>query len=79
MTDQLTFVRNQMLPPQEPPIREAGVVKWLRENLFSGPLNSVLTILGLLALYWVLSNALPWLLPALITYSNTLPLISIMP
>ncbi|MBT9245528.1 amino acid ABC transporter permease [Gemmobacter fulvus] len=62
MQEHISYVRSQMLPPLDPPAGEKGAVKWLRENLFSGPLNSVLTILGLLALYWVLSNALPWLL-----------------
>lgn len=62
MQEHISYVRGQMLPPLDPPAGEKGAVKWLRENLFSGPLNSVLTILGLLALYWVLSNALPWLL-----------------
>ena len=33
------FVRTEMLPPQAPPLTERGVVKWLRENLFSGSLN----------------------------------------
>lgn len=62
MTDQITFVRSQMLPPQEPPAREAGAVKWLRENLFSGPLNSALTILGLAVIAWLALHIIPWLL-----------------
>lgn len=62
MTDQLTFVRNQMLPPQEPPIREAGVVKWLRENLFSGPLNTILSVAGFAIILWLAANIIPWLL-----------------
>lgn len=62
MTDQLTFVRNQMLPPQEPPIREAGVVKWLRENLFSGPLNTILSVVGFAIILWLAANIIPWLL-----------------
>ena len=34
--------------PQPPPLTERGAVKWLRENLFSGPLNIVLTVVGAL-------------------------------
>lgn len=49
-----------MLPPQSPPLREAGVIKWLRDNLFSSPLNAVLTVLGLLTVWWLASSALPW-------------------
>ena len=59
MTD-ASFVRQQMLPPQEPPVRERGAVKWLRENLFSGPLNTILTLIAVFALYKLVSGALPW-------------------
>ena len=56
------FVRTQMLAPQKPPVGERGVIKWLRENLFSGPLNTALTLLGLWAVYTLLAAAVPWLL-----------------
>ncbi|ESW61662.1 MAG: amino acid ABC transporter permease [Rhodobacter sp. CACIA14H1] len=49
-----------MLPPQAPPVSEAGVVKWLRENLFSGWFNTFLTLLGVLVIYWLLAASLPW-------------------
>ncbi|SEN90410.1 L-glutamine ABC transporter membrane protein/L-glutamate ABC transporter membrane protein/L-aspartate ABC transporter membrane protein/L-asparagine ABC transporter membrane protein [Gemmobacter aquatilis] len=62
MPKQLTYVRGEMLAPKEPPLREAGVVKWLRENLFSGPLNTILTLLGLLATAWLLLHLVPWLM-----------------
>nr|WP_225027826.1 amino acid ABC transporter permease [Xinfangfangia pollutisoli] len=54
------FVRMQMLQPEPPPARESGLPKWLRENLFSGWLNSSLTVLGLLAVGWILYASLPW-------------------
>ena len=54
------FVRDQMLPPVPPPVSEAGIIHWLRANLFSNAFNSVLTILGLLAVYWLVSASLPW-------------------
>jgi general L-amino acid transport system permease protein len=56
------FARTEMIAPKEPPVSERGAVKWLRENLFSGPLNSILTVLGLLALFLLVKAALPWLL-----------------
>ena len=56
------FVRREMLAEQEPPLSERGVIKWMRENLFSGPLNTLLTILGLAAVFVVINLALPWLL-----------------
>lgn len=55
------YVRTQMLPQQEPPLGERGMVKWLRENLFSGPLNSILTILAMVALYYLVKGFTPWL------------------
>lgn len=56
------FVRQSMLTPQQPPLGEKGAMRWLRENLFSGWLNSILTVLGLLAIFLMVKGALPWLL-----------------
>lgn len=56
------FVRTEMLAPQAPPVSQRGAIRWLRENLFSGPLNTVLTLLGLAALLWVVSHLGAWLL-----------------
>ncbi|GAB1477800.1 amino acid ABC transporter permease [Paracoccaceae bacterium] len=58
----ISFVRHQMLEPKDPPASQSGVIKWLRENLFSGPLNSVLTILALISVYYLIKGAMPWLL-----------------
>ena len=57
----VSYVRDTMLPQQPPPITEVGAVKWVRENLFPGPLNTVLTILSLFVVYWVVSHIGPWL------------------
>ncbi len=54
------FARTDMLPPLPPPITERGAVKWLRENLFSTPFNIALTLLGVAAIYYLLSASLPW-------------------
>jgi len=56
------FVRDTMLAPQHPPLAETGVVKWLHEKLFAGPLNTGLTILGIAAVYLVAQSILPWLM-----------------
>ena len=56
-----SFVRHDMLGPKIPPLAERGVVKWLRENLFSGLLNSALTVLGLIAVYLLIRGFVPWL------------------
>ncbi|MBF9028830.1 ABC transporter permease subunit [Rhodobacterales bacterium HKCCE3408] len=57
-----SYVRREMLPQQDPPALQTGAVKWLRENLFSGWLNTILTILSIFVVYWVLAHILPWML-----------------
>ena len=54
------YVRADMLPQQAPPVSEIGVVRWLRENLFSGPLNTFLTLSGVFILYFLLNQFFPW-------------------
>jgi general L-amino acid transport system permease protein len=56
-----TYVRTAMLPPQPPPVRQRGVVKWVMENLFSSPLNIVLTLASVWVIWVILRDALPWL------------------
>ncbi|OUD09386.1 hypothetical protein BVC71_05900 [Marivivens niveibacter] len=55
------YVRDTMIDPSAPPVSETGVVKWMRENLFSGWLNTVLTLIALYVIYTVLAGVLPWL------------------
>lgn len=62
MPTKAAFVRKDMLAPQEPPVSERGAIKWARENLFSGPLNTFLTVVGVLAVFLIVKSALPWLL-----------------
>ncbi|NBO20411.1 MAG: amino acid ABC transporter permease [Rhodobacteraceae bacterium] len=50
-----------MIAPQAPPVGQGGAIKWLRENLFSGPLNTILTILSLVVLWLLLDLSFPWL------------------
>ena len=35
----------------KPPITSVGVIGWIRENLFSSPLNTILTLI-LLSIFW---------------------------
>ena len=54
------FVRHDQIPPSPPPVGETGAIKWVKENLFSGVFNSLLT---LVALYFVVKFAIfvfPW-------------------
>ena len=56
----VSFVRHDQIPPSPPPAREAGVVKWLRENLFSGWINSILTILAVYFVIKIVIGVYPW-------------------
>ena len=58
----VAFVRTEQIPPSPPPAMETGIVKWVRENLFSGWVNSVLTILSLYFIYQLLAFVMPWVL-----------------
>ena len=56
----IEFSRTEMLPPLAPPLTERGAVKWMRENLFSSTLNIILTVLGVLTIFWLIKSSLPW-------------------
>jgi general L-amino acid transport system permease protein len=56
------FVRSEPVPPMPPPSRERGIIGWIREHLFSSPLNIVLTLLSLLLLWWIVPPLLNFLI-----------------
>src|SRR6056297_242961 len=58
----VAFVRETEIPPAPPPAMETGVVKWVRENLFSGWANSLLTVVSLFVIYQLAVFVLPWVL-----------------
>lgn len=55
---------NPPAPAQKPPRSEVGVLGWLHANLFSSVLNSIVTLLTILFLYFVLSGLFRWVLTA---------------
>ena len=57
---EFSYVRKEMIAEQSPPVTQRGAIKWVRQNLFSGWLNILLTVLSLFAVYWALSLVLPW-------------------
>ena len=61
-SESVAFVRDTMLTPRTPPASQAGAIKWLRENLFSGPMNTILTILGVGVVVYLVNLGLPWFL-----------------
>jgi general L-amino acid transport system permease protein len=60
-TETVAYVRSDMLPEAAPPPGTAGVVKWLRENLFSGPVNTALTLVTIYVVWVILSATVPWM------------------
>jgi len=57
-TDTLRFVRAQPIDSAPPPRLMRGPLAWVRENLFSGPLNTILTLFGLFLVYLFLQTFL---------------------
>ncbi|MBM2577097.1 amino acid ABC transporter permease [Jannaschia sp. Os4] len=57
----VAFVRESEIPPAPPPARETGAVKWMRENLFSGVFNTIMTVLALIVVVYLLSGVIPWI------------------
>lgn len=55
------YVRREMLPSRPPPGQGIGPLKWLQRNLFSGPLNIALTVIGIGLIWIVLATVWPWL------------------
>ena len=55
------FVRHEPISPSPPPVQQAGVVKWMRENLFSNWINSILTILSIYFVAKIILASTPWM------------------
>ena len=66
-----SYVRDEMLPELPPPATEVGVIGWMRENLFSSWLNTILTLTGIVIVYFAVAAALPWFLNS-VWYANSL-------
>jgi general L-amino acid transport system permease protein len=58
---QQTYVRDSFVPQAAPPGYSIGAVAWARENLFSSPINTVITIMTGLLLAWALPPMINWL------------------
>ena len=57
-----SFVRTTPVPAMPPPEREHGLVGWLRDNLFSSPINIALTLASLGLIYLVIPPLLNFLI-----------------
>ncbi len=60
MMTKIAFVRKKEIPPSAPPITEVGLIGWLRQNLFSSWLNSILTVLSVYFILILLWDFIPW-------------------
>ena len=57
-----SYVRTEMLSEQPAPLGETGVIKWMRENLFSSYGNGLLSLLALAFVIFVGYELLPWMI-----------------
>ncbi len=55
-----SFVRQEMLPQQAPPLSSTGFVGWARENLFSGWINSSVTVICALIIAYIVKGVISW-------------------
>ncbi|MGR3718122.1 MAG: amino acid ABC transporter permease [Thermohalobaculum sp.] len=56
----IAFVATGQIPPSPPPASEVGPIHWLRENLFDGVVNSILTVVSILAIVLIVPPLFDW-------------------
>jgi len=61
MTNQVGYVRSEMLGEKAPPASTVGIQGWIKDNLFSSVGNTILTIVSVYLIYVILSGMLPWI------------------
>jgi general L-amino acid transport system permease protein len=57
----VAFVRDTVLPPTAPPPGETGAIKWVRQNLFSGAFNTIMTLLAVYFVFKLAVGVFPWI------------------
>jgi general L-amino acid transport system permease protein len=60
-SSQRAFVRDAFVAPSAPPSNSIGALAWVRQNLFSTPLNTAITIAVGLFLAWAIPPMIQWL------------------
>lgn len=60
MTD-ISYVRQDFVPPEKAPISDSTVIGWARKNLFASVTDSILTLAAIAALLYFLPGAINWL------------------
>lgn len=56
----IAFVATGQIPPSPPPASEVGPIHWLRENLFDGVVNSILTVVSIMAIVLIIPPLFDW-------------------
>lgn len=56
----IAYSRDTLLEPLPPPAAQGGAIHWLRVNLFSTPLNVVLTLISLAIIFGLVRQFYPW-------------------
>ncbi len=56
----VAYVAPTQYDPAPAPSSEVGAVHWMRHNLFSGWLNTTITIVAILLLAWILPGVIEW-------------------
>lgn len=62
MAEQTTTHAPGTHPDLPPPLASTGVIRWVKDNLFSSPLNTVITIICVYVLYLIVPAMLDWLI-----------------
>ena len=57
----VAYVAEKQIPAAPPPSNAVGPVKWLKDNLFSGVVNSILTICSIILIVFLAYEIVPWL------------------
>ena len=61
-THKLSYVRNDMIAPEPPPVSASSASGWIRTNLLATPKDVVLTIVAIALLAFALPGIINWLL-----------------
>ena len=59
-TSNVAFVRTEQIPPSAPPVAAAGPVRWVKDNLFSGVFNTILTLVAFYVVAKFAVFVFPW-------------------
>ncbi|MFC5069706.1 amino acid ABC transporter permease [Flaviflagellibacter deserti] len=61
MAQPLAYVSQAEIPPSPPPNQAVGAAAWIRNNLFSTPMNSLITITAMIFVAWAVPPLVNWL------------------